>query len=101
MSDYLSLPKPPTIRITVVKRNTRWDVQQDNWTPAIIDFARREDALDYALGMAARSGDAIVETLDEQGLLLARRSFCRPIGIDAVSELARMDVAVARIEHAG
>jgi len=69
-----SLPRPRTIRITVAQRNSRWDVRQDDSPTPVIDCACREDALDYALGIAARSGDAIVETEDDRGLVVGRFS---------------------------
>ena len=100
MSNYLCLPKPPAIRITVAKRNARWDVQLDGLATPLIDFARREDALDYALCIAAKSGDAIVETWDEQGSILSSRNFRRPAAIDAVTEFALTDVAAAPLNHA-
>jgi hypothetical protein len=65
-----SLPRLRTIRITVAQRNSRWDVSQDDLPTPVIDCACREDALDYALGMAARSGDAIVETKDDRGFIV-------------------------------
>lgn len=70
MINNLSLPRLRTIRITVAQRNSRWDVRLDDSRTPVLDCAGREDALDYALGMAARSGDAIVETEDDRGFLV-------------------------------
>ncbi len=97
MINNLGVPRVDTIRITVVQRNSRWDVWQDDLPTPVIDCARREDALDYALGMAARSGDAIVETQDDRGFI-SRRAFRRHPDKDQVSRIAVVAVAGTRFD---
>jgi hypothetical protein len=87
-------------KISIARRNRRWDVKEEGMPFPVVDFPRKDDAMDYALCLAARAQIAIVELRDQVGTLLFRQEFHRHAdgrGMSPLRAPSTGDVPVAAV----
>jgi hypothetical protein len=71
----MKTPDADILSLRVSRAGIRWNVTQRGLARPPADFVSRDEALDYARGVAVKAAEAVVEAEDDAGRLDMRQSF--------------------------